>query len=841
MQNDQQEERLQANDNHGYHPHSQQQEIDELRRRLTELESHKKKRGVRDETESPQQHPPPPPHPQPRRRSLRRRGSNSTPRDLLLFAHLSSSSRRLGERNRFLETSSRSLDTTLSGGSVVGLYGDSSSSEEDELDHEDVVVDELDNVMDGKGGGSSNPRQQQRTTTKRASSSQQQQLQQPKLQQHSERHRSRRSRRRPVEFSKDVLRSFRNSSKKYSSISLMLNDQGIEVDDDDDNGNGINDDDDDDDDDDDTRQQYYCSTDGKTSDSDYAKKGSDDDMNSVLMDEATLLDHSNRSDARQREQQQRREREEEMNHRGPSKQRQQERPPSTLDDGTDSMQPHTGEDDDDDENDPQKTPERSVETSSFGRKSPISTKFYQLGGIPEKETRLMTEQDQPTQYQQQPPPAPPPQQQQQQRQGRPRQQQQKQDQQRRRRDVYDDDDKYNKKGNKTNAEYSPDTVLPTMPNNNFYHNQPRTTSMQPEVGDLYEDDDPRLSLSSSSTGVISLARANKPASFFAKQQQQQQQRRSPLPPPPLNRVLPSGQQRTVSMQPQVDEGSKRGKETVLSRTNVEKMNRTTTTNNNNNGNDDNAAAPVYGSSNQQDPGTSTPPNAEESEEEMIPYSPVLKQRFSETENSVGWEEVYLPPESPASTRGIMTKKSTTTTTASYNQVKAVDIDKSGTISVTTPALAANDMEEARRPCFRNFALLSIQPQQMMLLNNDYLFADSGGNLDCFSINEMELADRFPRGQDVPLTELGSFCFPNGLHVRMIPKAGIEGALRMGMVGPKGDRCHVMVVRKTRNVICAAAILFCVLTHPVCCLFLSCSLPTNRAKQITVLPLRCGGP
>lgn len=101
------------------------------------------------------------------------------------------------------------------------------------------------------------------------------------------------------------------------------------------------------------------------------------------------------------------------------------------------------------------------------------------------------------------------------------------------------------------------------------------------------------------------------------------------------------------------------------------------------------------------------------------------------------------------------------------------------------------------PSFSQFAMLQIQPEQLLLVENEYLFCDHGpAHLDAFTLNqELEFGDHFTANASHPIdpASVGSFCFPDGLRVRYLPRAGLIGARRMGWLGPKGDQSHIMVV------------------------------------------------
>ena len=108
----------------------------------------------------------------------------------------------------------------------------------------------------------------------------------------------------------------------------------------------------------------------------------------------------------------------------------------------------------------------------------------------------------------------------------------------------------------------------------------------------------------------------------------------------------------------------------------------------------------------------------------------------------------------------------------------------------------NAFELLCSPSFSQFALLEIQPQQLLLVENEYLFTDEGPHhLDSFLLNQdLDFGDHFTSDSSRPVdpTSVSAFCFPDGLRVRYIPKAGIAGATRMGWIGPAGDRCHILV-------------------------------------------------
>ena len=150
--------------------------------------------------------------------------------------------------------------------------------------------------------------------------------------------------------------------------------------------------------------------------------------------------------------------------------------------------------------------------------------------------------------------------------------------------------------------------------------------------------------------------------------------------------------------------------------------------------------------------------------------------------------------------------------SSYENVKPLAIGPDGKAAIMEPSQRSlfldevdDDYEVDRfeapfemlcAPSFSQFAMLQIQPEQLLLVGNEYLFADDGpAHLDPFLLNqEMEFADHYTADSRrlIDPASVSSFCFPDGLRVRYIPRAGLVGARRMGWIGPKGDRCHLMV-------------------------------------------------
>jgi hypothetical protein len=99
--------------------------------------------------------------------------------------------------------------------------------------------------------------------------------------------------------------------------------------------------------------------------------------------------------------------------------------------------------------------------------------------------------------------------------------------------------------------------------------------------------------------------------------------------------------------------------------------------------------------------------------------------------------------------------------------------------------------------FQQFTLLGVNP--MLFESSDII--DSGcGFLDPFSTKNIILLDQFPTSYDSSVIDseaLAAFCFSNGLSLRLIPKCAVEGAKRLGWLGPGGDHYQLQGVSYTK--------------------------------------------
>ena len=62
-------------------------------------------------------------------------------------------------------------------------------------------------------------------------------------------------------------------------------------------------------------------------------------------------------------------------------------------------------------------------------------------------------------------------------------------------------------------------------------------------------------------------------------------------------------------------------------------------------------------------------------------------------------------------------------------------------------------------------------------------------LDPFVTKKSDLIDQFPGGlseSDIDADALAAFSFPNGIRLRLVPRRAIDGARRLGWLGPRGD-------------------------------------------------------
>ena len=111
--------------------------------------------------------------------------------------------------------------------------------------------------------------------------------------------------------------------------------------------------------------------------------------------------------------------------------------------------------------------------------------------------------------------------------------------------------------------------------------------------------------------------------------------------------------------------------------------------------------------------------------------------------------------------------------------------------------------------FDKFALLSVKAATLSApppgklssgTDVDRFIHEGPRYLDSFFLDTADILDEFPKKTDdgdneadIDPMALSTFCFPDGLRVRVVPRAAMEGAKRLGWTGHKADRSHFLVV------------------------------------------------
>lgn len=99
--------------------------------------------------------------------------------------------------------------------------------------------------------------------------------------------------------------------------------------------------------------------------------------------------------------------------------------------------------------------------------------------------------------------------------------------------------------------------------------------------------------------------------------------------------------------------------------------------------------------------------------------------------------------------------------------------------------------------FDQFMILSILPEKIKSMSQMELNCNAMSYLAPYVVNIADAVDHFPVGSVPRLSsqfnpaELSCFCFPNGIHVRMLPKAVLSRAESMGRVGRAADKYHLL--------------------------------------------------
>ncbi|KAL7554470.1 hypothetical protein ACHAWF_017925 [Thalassiosira exigua] len=94
----------------------------------------------------------------------------------------------------------------------------------------------------------------------------------------------------------------------------------------------------------------------------------------------------------------------------------------------------------------------------------------------------------------------------------------------------------------------------------------------------------------------------------------------------------------------------------------------------------------------------------------------------------------------------------------------------------------------RDRAFGQFSLLSVCTSSIISEKSEV--RDCGQRfLDPFVTKKIGLDDQFPTAlseSDIDAQALAAFCFPNGLRIRLVPRAAEEGAKKLGWLGENGD-------------------------------------------------------
>ena len=96
--------------------------------------------------------------------------------------------------------------------------------------------------------------------------------------------------------------------------------------------------------------------------------------------------------------------------------------------------------------------------------------------------------------------------------------------------------------------------------------------------------------------------------------------------------------------------------------------------------------------------------------------------------------------------------------------------------------------------FNQFSLISVKPETLADLYSEEREGDIVSEglryLDPFAIQAVDMIDKFPNSRTeadaLEPEALSAFCFPNGIKVRLIPRAATKGAQRIGLVGKESD-------------------------------------------------------
>jgi hypothetical protein len=115
------------------------------------------------------------------------------------------------------------------------------------------------------------------------------------------------------------------------------------------------------------------------------------------------------------------------------------------------------------------------------------------------------------------------------------------------------------------------------------------------------------------------------------------------------------------------------------------------------------------------------------------------------------------------------------------------------MNMSLPTAKRDSLPQERVRAFQQFSLFGVNP---LSFEGSDIYDNGGRCLDPFSTKNITLIDQFPTSYDNSVIDseaLAAFCFSNGLSLRLIPKCAVEGATRMGWLGPDGDHYQLQGV------------------------------------------------
>ena len=109
---------------------------------------------------------------------------------------------------------------------------------------------------------------------------------------------------------------------------------------------------------------------------------------------------------------------------------------------------------------------------------------------------------------------------------------------------------------------------------------------------------------------------------------------------------------------------------------------------------------------------------------------------------------------------------------------------------------AEKAEQTKRDgvAFNQYSLISVKPETLADLygkeREGDIISEGLRYLDPIAIQAVDMIDKFPNSRTeadaLEPEALSAFCFPNGIKVRLIPRAAMKGAKRIGFVGKESD-------------------------------------------------------